>query len=37
MIEYLPKTDARFRPDIWAYEFGDLDLATGEKNWLETT
>lgn len=35
MLNYLPKTDSRFRPDMRAYEFGDLDLSSKEKQWLE--
>jgi hypothetical protein len=30
-------TDVRFRPDIRAYENGDLDLATVEKNRIEVS
>ncbi len=37
MLEYLPQTDVRFRPDIRAYENGDLELATSEKNRLEVS
>lgn len=31
----LPKTDCRFRTDIRAYEYGDLELAAKEKHRLE--
>lgn len=31
----LPPTDARFRTDQRAYEYGDLDLAASEKHRLE--
>ena len=35
MISYLPPTDCRFRTDLRAYEYGDLETATDEKNKLE--
>lgn len=35
LIESLPPTDSRLRPDQRAYEFGDIDLATAEKKRLE--
>lgn len=35
MIDKLPITDCRFRTDLWAYEYGDMELAASEKNWLE--
>ena len=31
----LPRTDCRFWPDLRAYEYGDIDLASSEKTWLE--
>ena len=31
----LPKTDSRFRPDLRAFDHGDLDLAEAEKDRLE--
>eukprot|EP01071_Lankesteria_metandrocarpae_P009185 Lankesteria_metandrocarpae@DN5156_c0_g1_i2.p1 len=31
----MPPTDARFRPDIRAYELGEIDTAHAEKNRLE--
>lgn len=27
MLNHLPPTDTRFRPDIRAFEYGDLELA----------
>ena len=35
LIFSLPPTDSRFRPDLRAYENGDLKLAAKEKNRLE--
>ncbi len=35
MINVLPMTDTRFRPDQRAYEYGDNNLAAHEKNRLE--
>lgn len=32
MIEKLPITDCRFRTDLRAYEYGDMELAASEKN-----
>ena len=34
-IKDLPPTDCRFRPDLRAYEYGDIDLAAKEKQRLE--
>lgn len=34
---YLPLSDSRYRPDLRAYEHGDLALASEEKNRLENT
>ncbi len=31
----LPRTDSRFRTDLRAYEYGDVDLASDEKTRLE--
>jgi len=31
MLYYLPPTDCRFRPDMRAYEHGDLNLGASEK------
>lgn len=31
----IPRTDARFRTDLRAYENGDIELASKEKTWLE--
>ncbi len=35
MLAQLPPTDCRLRPDIRAYEYGDLQLATLEKARIE--
>lgn len=35
MIDKLPLTDCRFRTDLRAYEYGDMELAASEKNRLE--
>ena len=32
MLKFLPKTDSRFRPDLRAFENGDISLAASEKN-----
>lgn len=35
MVNELPPTDSRLRPDLRAYEFGDIKLAAKEKERLE--
>ena len=35
LASHLPPTDARFRPDMRAYENGNIDIAAFEKNRLE--
>ena len=35
MQSVLPPTDARFRPDLRAWEDGNFDLATTEKDRME--
>lgn len=35
MLAHLPPTDSRFRPDIRAYEYGNIKLAGENKNKLE--
>lgn len=35
MLATLPPTDCRLRPDIRAYEYGDLQLAASEKGRIE--
>lgn len=35
MTKHLPKTDSRFRPDLRAFEHGDIPLASSEKHRLE--
>lgn len=31
MLKFLPPTDSRLRPDMRAYEYGEVDLASEEK------
>lgn len=35
MLEKIAPTDSRLRPDLRAYEYGDIDLAAKEKTRLE--
>ena len=35
IVADLPPTDSRFRPDMRAYEFGNVELASKEKHQLE--
>lgn len=35
MVKHLPPTDVRFRTDLRAYEYGDIEMAANEKHRLE--